>query len=110
MAVEGGQVVIFNLKEKSLDDYNPVTRSRAMKLYLISQNDNCHYDTYDSAVVAAPDEETAKHMNPHTGEQMTELDWRYPHGSNWCDAPEKVSVRYIGEAAADVEQGVVCAS
>lgn len=31
-----------------------------MKLFLISQTQNNDYDTYDSAVVTAPDEETAK--------------------------------------------------
>ncbi|MFA6125419.1 hypothetical protein [Sphingomonas sp.] len=38
-----------------------------MKLFLISQNQNYDYDTYDSAVVAAPDEETARLMNPRNG-------------------------------------------
>ncbi len=35
-----------------------------MNLYLISQNVNGDYDTYDSAVVAAPNEHYAKHMHP----------------------------------------------
>ena len=30
--------------------------------------------------------------------------------SSWCSGSEHVVVRYLGEAAEDVEQGVVCAS
>jgi hypothetical protein len=77
----------------------------AVKLFLISQNKNNDYDTYDSAVVAAPDEAAARNTNPENGKPMNEWD-RY---SSWCFGPEQVTVRYIGEAV-DVEQGVVCAS
>jgi len=80
-----------------------------MKLFLISQNQNNEFNTYDSAVVAAPDEETAKWMNPINGKPID--DWglgkKYYH---WCNGPEYVTVRYLGEAVGDVEQGVVCAS
>ena len=41
-----------------------------MKLFLISQKENNDYDTYDSAVVAAENEEIAKEMNPHNGLPM----------------------------------------
>lgn len=77
-----------------------------MKLFLISQEQNNDYDTYDSAVVAAPDDGTARQMNPSTGNPV-EWDKIFPI---WCNGPEHVVVRYIGEASADVEQGVVCAS
>ncbi len=78
-----------------------------MKLYLIAQEQNNDDDTYDSAVVAAPDEETAKRMNPANGKPMDEWNKLY---SSWCNGPEHVTVRYLGEAVGDVEQGVVCAS
>lgn len=78
-----------------------------MKLFLISQEQNNDYDTYDSAVVAAPDEEIAKQMNPGTGKPMA--DWKKGNYS-WCGGPEDVTARYLGEASGDVEQGVVCAS
>lgn len=77
-----------------------------MKLFLISQYENDGYDTYDSAVVAAPDEQTARLMDPSTGTPVA--NWDRPYGA-WCTSPERVFVRYIGEAV-DVEQGVVCAS
>lgn len=38
-----------------------------MKLFLISQTQNNDYDTCDSAVVAAPDEETARSTTPAMG-------------------------------------------
>ena len=78
-----------------------------MKLFLIEQTQNEDYDTYDSAVVAAPDYQTARNIHPGTGEPVE--NWKKSY-SSWCNAPEHVIVRYIGEAAADVEQGVVCAS
>ena len=77
-----------------------------MQLFLISQDQNKGYDTYDSAVVAAPDEETAKQMYPGSGKPMR--DWKENY-SSWCNGPEHVTVRYLGEAV-DVEQGVVCSS
>mgnify|MGYP001618598535 FL=1 len=79
-----------------------------MKLFLISQDQVSGYDTYDSAVVAASDEGTARNMNPSgDGEPM---EWCRHSFSSWCSGPEHVVVRYLGEAAEDVEQGVVCAS
>lgn len=78
-----------------------------MKLFLISQDQNDDYDTYDSAVVAAADEETARQMNPANGKPMDEWDKKY---NSWCNGLEHVTVRYLGEATGDVEQGVVCAS
>lgn len=80
-----------------------------MKLFLISQTQNTNYDTYDSAVVAAPDEETARNMRPSDGKPMLIGEWNYEY-SSWCNGPEHVTVRYLGEADGDVKQGVVCAS
>ena len=77
-----------------------------MKLFLISQSQNHDYDSYDSAVVAASNDKTARQMNPATGEPIT--DWENPF-STWCNDPKYVTVRYLGEAV-DVEQGVICAS
>lgn len=76
-----------------------------MKLYLISQDQNNYYDTYDSAVVAAPDEDTARRMDPDGKIALWEK-----HCSAWCSSSEYVQVRYLGEAAEGTEQGVICAS
>lgn len=77
-----------------------------MKLFLIEQSQNLNYWTYDSAVVAAANEETARNMHPGTG--MAIKDWSATE--SWCDGPHHVRVRYIGEAADDVEQGSICSS
>lgn len=78
-----------------------------MKLFLISQHENKDYDTYDSAVVCAPDEETARNMDPGSGKP-------YPFSkrafSAWAWSPDRVNVRYIGDALPSVPVGVVCAS
>lgn len=78
-----------------------------MKLYVISQGKNRDYDTYDTAVVSAPDEEIARNMNPADGKPMTKWGRAF---SSWCSSPDDVSVRYLGEAADSVGVGVVCAS
>lgn len=81
-----------------------------MKLYLISRTDDNDWDTYDSAVVAAPDEETARNMNPANGYPMEWGSRRLRIHNSWCDTPEMVSVSYLGEAANTLEHGVVCSS
>lgn len=81
-----------------------------MKLYRISQTENVDYDTYDSAVVAAPDEHTARIMNPATGEEKTEWLRENNPFEEWCYSPDQVTVEYIGEAAEGIKQGVICAS
>jgi len=67
-----------------------------MKLWLLYQEVNDGWDTYDSAVVAALTEDEAR---------RTEVG----SGSTWA-APEHVHVRWIGDAAPGVKAGVICAS
>ena len=69
-----------------------------MKLYLISQDVNNDYDTYDSAVVAAESEEEARRIVPG-GEYL----------GLWV-IPEHVKVVFIGEAAPGIGSGVVLGS
>lgn len=76
-----------------------------MNLYKISQNENSDYDTYDSAVVCAPNENTARSMYPGDGTLIgDETKWV------WVDDPKFVTVLFLGEAAPGIECGVVCAS
>lgn len=70
-----------------------------MNLYLISQSVNNDYNTYDSAVVAAPDEETARNTYPGWGE------WDY---GRWARYRSDVKVELIGQT--DREAGVILAS
>ena len=75
-----------------------------MKLFKISQTENDGYDTYDSAIVAALDEEAARNIRP-----AASYDWDYIY-SPWCKSPEAVTVEYIGEAKEGTEAGVILAS
>ena len=72
-----------------------------MKLYLISQNENDDYDTYDSAVVVAYNVADARRIHPSGEENRTSEDWT---------SFENVHVEYLGEAVPELERGVVCAS
>ena len=80
-----------------------------MNLYCISQNTNNDYDTYNSAVVAAPDEETAKLLNPRNGSVMSEADWSRIY-LVWCRSPNDVQVKLIGVAIDGQEQGLILSS
>jgi hypothetical protein len=73
-----------------------------LKLWLISQDANNDYDTYDSAVVAAATEDEARHINPDGNWGKL---W-----SGWCNTPEQVTVKYIGIATEGVEPGIVLSS
>jgi hypothetical protein len=79
-----------------------------MKLFLISQTENDDYDTYDSAVVCAPDESAACLMGPG-GNNGDTSDFGRQY-SSWCSASDKVEVQLIGDAAPGLPLGVVCAS
>jgi hypothetical protein len=82
-----------------------------MKLWLIMQNVNDGCDTYDSAVVAAPMVEVAQRIHPNG-----DKNWgaRFNEGADcygtWAQKPEQVTVKYIGEAAEGIAEGVVLAS
>lgn len=80
-----------------------------MNLYLISQNENRDYDTYDSAVVCAESEDIARKMS-QGGENGEPEKFDRSYLSTWCSTPDAVNVRLIGKAAPDVAVGVVCAS
>ena len=69
------------------------------KLYRIWQDKNNDYDTYDSAIVCAEDEEEARN---------TDLGSVGQYGT-WVE-PEDVHVEEIGIANDDVEKGIILAS
>lgn len=94
-----------------------------MKLYLISQEENNGYDTYDSAVVAAASEAEAKRIDPSGFRRWDSIKeawmFRYADGTekpegkydfnSWVSHPDNVKAEYIGESAR-VEAGLVLAS
>lgn len=74
-----------------------------MNLYLLSQDENNDYDTYDSMVVAAESEEEARNIMPGA----YNWDDRY---NAWCSSPDKVKVRSIGVAVEGTKKGTILAS
>ena len=74
-----------------------------MNLYLISQDENEEYDTYDSAIVCAANEDEARNTKPDARPWGARF-------SSWCSSPDKVKVRLVGVAAEGVEPGVLLAS
>ena len=77
-----------------------------MNLYLISQDVNDEYDTYDSAVVCAETEDEARMIHP------VDEEWDGSKAENyceWCDVKD-VQVKIIGVAANNLQIGVILAS
>jgi len=91
-----------------------------MNLYLLTQDSVEGYDTFDSAVVAAPSEDAARCTHPvsyYTGDLSRDCWIDEPksyaghdevHG--WPGKPSEVTVRLIGTAVEDTKAGVICAS
>lgn len=86
-----------------------------MNLYLVSQQVNAAYDTFDCAIICAPNEETARVTHPDGMREWKNGKWflcgreepRYL--SSWTE-PEHVRVEKIGVAADALAPGVVIAS
>ena len=76
-----------------------------MNLYLISQDVNNNYDTYDSAVVQAKSEEEARKIYPGRKNGLLPDYITY----DWAN-PKNVKVQIIGSAAPGIEDVVICAS
>lgn len=75
-----------------------------MNLYLLTQNVNNKYDTYDSVVVAAENEEEARLINPDVS------GWDNSPYSAWVFAPDQVKVELIGKAVPGTLSGIVLSS
>ena len=73
-----------------------------MNLYLLTQNENNDYDTYDAIVVAAESEDQARLITPY--------DRGYYQSFGGWASPDKVAVELIGESVPGTEAGVILAS
>lgn len=73
-------------------------------LYLLSQEENNDYDTYDSCIVVAESEEAARMIRPCGGE-FGDGSW-----SSWATKPKNVKVRYVGIASKELKSGSVILS
>ncbi len=71
-----------------------------LNIYLISQDVNKEYDTYDSAVVIAENEDDARIIHPGC---------TFDNFYTWAN-PNNVKVKLVGTALPDLKRGVVCAS
>jgi len=80
-----------------------------MNIYLIAQKENRTYDTWDSAIVAAPDELTARSMSPESGEPLTEEEWENPSWG-WASSIDNVTAELIGTTSDNHEQRLILAS
>lgn len=89
-----------------------------MNIYRIWADDWLGYDTYDSAIVVAKDEESARHIHPQGAargwnKQTNRYDKLWYESDetldNWT-MPERVSVRLVGTTDLFPEGTVLCAS
>ena len=84
-----------------------------MNIYRISQSVNQDYDTWDSAVVIAENEEQAKYMHPQkwAWDIYDDKTWdgQDEEYSGWCPV-EDVRVQLIGTALPGAKQEMVVAS
>jgi len=88
-----------------------------MNLYLLSQNESKGWDTYDSAIVAAENEEEARKICP-SGMYEWHNGWCYHFNdrplyrsrSDWANDIANISIKLIGVADPTVVRGVILAS
>ena len=78
-----------------------------MNIYLLTQNTVTGYDTYDSIVVSAKNEEDARMLHPRGGKLKREN--KYPVWALLKDKG-KINVELLGEAKEGTEEGVILAS
>ena len=78
-------------------------------LYLIYQNYNNGYDTYDSAVVIADDIAEAKRIYPGDTELKYIDAINFPD-SAWVSHVDNVKAIFLGCAKDGLHKGVICAS
>ena len=75
-----------------------------MRLFLISQDVNNDYDTYEGAIVAAENENEARNIHPSGNSKAFNSSY-----NTWCD-PEHVQVIQIGLASPGTKSGVILSS
>lgn len=87
-----------------------------MNIYLVSQNDNDGWDTFDSFVCYAPNEEVAKKMLPNVGVLLKPNEYWNKDGkhdnkySTWAMNINSITVKLLGSNAEITESGVILAS
>jgi hypothetical protein len=77
-----------------------------MNIYLLTQDVNNGYDTFDSVVVVASTKEKARMIHPSKG---VGWDGKRESYSPWVRV-EDVCVKYLGRATKGIKQGVLLGS
>jgi len=68
-----------------------------MNIYLLEQNVNNGYDTFDSMVVCAPCETAARLMHPYSDKNQPKDEWKpAEYWKVWANTPEEVQVTLLG--------------
>ena len=75
-----------------------------MNLYLLSQNSNDDFDSYNFCVVCAKDEEDAKTISPDNG--VFEENKNY---GLWVKTKDLIFCEKIGKASIHLKRGVIVA-
>ena len=75
-----------------------------MNMYLIWQEENCGYDTYDAAVVRAKSEDDARLIHPGDGEKYTEGAWGDADCEDWATNPKNVHVELLAKRVGGKEE------
>jgi hypothetical protein len=81
-----------------------------LKLYLLTQNDNNGYDTYDSCVVCAKDEKEAKKISPEGGIFVEAEGKKRFWYTSWAKKASSITCEEIGTANENQKKGVILAS
>jgi hypothetical protein len=81
-----------------------------LKLYLLTQNDNNGYDTYDSCVVCAKDEKEAKTISPEGGIFVETAGKKSSWRTAWALRASSITCEEIGTANSDQKKGVILSS
>lgn len=81
-----------------------------LKLYLLTQNDNNGYDTYDSCIVCAKDEKEAKTISPEGGIFVETTGKRVSLRTSWALRSSSITCEEIGTANENQKKGVILSS
>ena len=76
-----------------------------MNLYKLSQDENNDWDTFDSCVVCAKNEDDAKTIHPYNKEFIEKERW-----NSWASTKDKVKCELIGVAEDGIKRGVIVSS
>lgn len=83
------------------------TKLYTMNIYLLTQTLNIGYDTYDSCVVAAANEQDAVKIHPSEYiKDISEWGYEWVHYSD----RDKVEVKLLGKAAKGIKEGLIWSS